>query len=179
LDYTVHVIPPVAVRGSRVSSTGIRDLIRSGRISQANRLLGRYYTLHGRVVRGQELGRTVLFPTLNLEAQNEILPGNGVYVTLAFFEGKTHTAVTNVGTRPTVSGTGVSVETHLLEHTPKAPPATLELKFLHRLRNEHKFPSVNELKKQIAKDIQRSKRFFGLFRRLRQNLQQSGLDNIG
>ena len=179
LDYTVHVIPPVAVRGSRVSSTGIRDLIHSGRISQANRLLGRYYTLHGRVVPGQGLGRTVLFPTLNLEAHNEILPGNGVYVTLAFFEGKTHTAVTNVGTRPTVSGTGVSVETHLLEHTPKAPPATLELKFLHRLRNEHKFPSVNELKKQIAKDIQRSKRFFGLFRRLRQNLQQSGLDNIG
>jgi riboflavin kinase/FMN adenylyltransferase len=179
LDYTVHVIPPVAVRGSRVSSTGIRDLIRSGRISQANRLLGRYYTLHGRVVPGQGLGRTVLFPTLNLEAQNEILPGNGVYVTLAFFEGKTHTAVTNVGMRPTVSGTGVSVETHLLEHTPKAPPSTLELKFLHRLRNEHKFPSVDELKKQIAKDIQRSKRFFGLFRRLRQNLQQSGLDNIG
>ena len=73
----------------------------------------------------------------------------------------------------------MSVETHLLEHTPKAPPSTLELKFLHRLRNEHKFPSVDELKKQIAKDIQRTKRFFGLFRRLRQNLQQSGLDNIG
>jgi len=179
-DYTVHVIPPVAVRGSRVSSTGIRDLIRSGRISQANRLLGHYYTLQGRVVPGEGLGRTVLFPTLNLEAQNEILPGNGVYATLVLFEGKSHTGVTNVGTRPTVGGTGgVSVETHLLEHTPESPPSTLELKFLHRLRNEHKFPSVDELKKQIAKDIQRSRRFFGLFRRLRQNFQQSGLDNIG
>ena len=166
-DYTVHVIPPVAVRGSRVSSTGIRDLIRSGRISQANRLLGRYYTLQGRVVPGKGLGRTVLFPTLNLEAQNEILPGNGVYATLAIFEGKSHTAVTNVGTRPTVSGTGVSVETHLLEYTPEAPPSTLELQFLHRLRNEHKFPSVDDLKKQIAKDIQRTKRFFGLLKRLR------------
>jgi riboflavin kinase / FMN adenylyltransferase len=176
-DYTVHVIPPVAVRGRRVSSTGIRELIRAGRISQANRLLGRYYSLHGRVVPGQGLGRTVLFPTLNLETQNEILPGNGVYATLAIFEDKSHPAVTNVGTRPTVSGTGVSVETHLLEHTPEAPPSVLELKFLHRLRNEHKFPSVDELKKQIAKDIQRTKRFFGLFKRLR-NLQQSGLDNI-
>ena len=166
-DYTVHVIPPVAVRGRRVSSTGIRDLIRSGRISQANRLLGRYYTLQGRVIPGQSLGRTVLFPTLNLEPQNEILPGNGVYVTLAIFEGKSHTAVTNVGSRPTVSGTSLSVETHLLEHTPEATPSNLELQFLHRLRNEQKFPSVDELKKQIAKDIQRARRFFGLFKMLR------------
>jgi riboflavin kinase/FMN adenylyltransferase len=122
------------------------------------------------VVSGQGLGRTVLFPTLNLEVQNEILPGNGVYATMAVFEGKSHTAVTNVGTRPTVSGTGVSVETHLLEHTPKAPPSTLELKFLHRLRNEHKFSSVDELKKQITKDIQRTKRFFRLFKRLRREV---------
>lgn len=166
--YTVHVIPPVAVRGSRVSSTGIRELIRSGRISQANRLLGRYYSLQGRVVSGQGLGRTVLFPTLNLEAQNEILPENGVYATLALFEGNSHPAVTNVGTRPTVSGTNLSVETHLLEHTPEAPPSNLELQFLHRLRDERKFPSVDELKKQIAQDIQRAKRFFGLLKRLRQ-----------
>jgi riboflavin kinase / FMN adenylyltransferase len=177
--YAVHVIPPVAVRGRRVSSTGIRELIRSGRISQANRLLGRYYSLQGRVVPGQGLGRTVLFPTLNLEAQNEILPGNGVYATLALFEGKSHPAVTNVGTRPTVSGAGLSVETHLLAHTPEAPPSSLELQFLHRLRNEHKFPSVDDLKNQIAKDIHRTHRFFRLLERLRQNLQQSGLDHIG
>ena len=99
--YAVHVIPPVAVRGNRVSSTGIRELIRAGRISQANRLLGRYYSLQGRVVSGAGLGRTVLFPTLNLEAQNEILPGKGVYATLACFNGESHEAVTNVGTRPT------------------------------------------------------------------------------
>ena len=167
--YTVHVIPQVEVRGSRVSSTWIRELIRSGRISQANRLLGRYYSLQGRVVSGQGLGRTVLFPTLNLEAQNEILPGNGVYATQALFEGSSHPAVTNIGTRPTVSGTSLSVETHLLEYTPEAPPSTMELQFLHRLRDEQKFPSVEELKKQITKDIQRAKRFFGLLEKLRQN----------
>ena len=166
--YTVHVIPPVAVRGSRVSSTWIRDLIRAGRINQANRLLGRYYSLQGRVVSGHGLGRTVLFPTLNLEAQNEVLPGNGVYATLALFDGKSHPAVTNVGTRPTVSGTSLSVETHLLEHTPEAPPSNLELQFLHRLRDERKFPSVEELKKQIEKDIQRARRFFRLLEKLRQ-----------
>ena len=171
--YTVHVIPPVAVRGSRVSSTGIRELIRSGRISQANRLLGRYYSLQGRVVPGQGLGRTVLFPTLNLEAQNEILPGNGVYATLALFEGKSHPAVTNLSTRPTVSGAGLSVETHLLDNTPEAPPSSLELQFLHGLRDEHKFASVDELRKQIANDIQRTLRFFGLLRRL----GQSGSNN--
>ena len=166
--YTVHVIPPVAVRGSRVSSTWIRDLIRAGRINRANRLLGRYYSLQGRVVSGHGLGRTVLFPTLNLEAQNEVLPGNGVYATLALFDGKSHPAVTNVGTRPTVSGTSLSVETHLLEHTPEAPPSNLELQFLHRLRDERKFPSVEELKKQIEKDIQRARRFFRLLEKLRQ-----------
>ena len=172
--YTVHVIPPVAVRGRRVSSTGIRELIRSGRISQANRLLGRYYSLQGRVIPGQGLGRTILFPTLNLEAQNEILPGNGVYATLALFGGKSHPAVTNVGTRPTVSGAGLSVETHVLEYSPEAPPSSLELQFLHRLRNEHRFPSVDELKKQIARDIQRTKRFFGLFKMLRREASPWG-----
>jgi riboflavin kinase / FMN adenylyltransferase len=165
--YTVHVIPPVEVRGNRVSSTWIRELIRSGRISRANRLLGRYYSLQGSVIPGQGLGKTVLFPTLNLDVQNEILPGNGVYATLALFDGKSHPAVTNVGTRPTVSGTGLSVETHLLERAPEAPPTEMELQFLHRLRDEQKFPSLDELKKQIAKDIQRAKRLFRLLARLR------------
>jgi riboflavin kinase/FMN adenylyltransferase len=170
--YAVHVIPPVAVRGNRVSSTGIRELIRAGRISQANRLLGRYYSLQGRVVSGAGLGRTVLFPTLNLEAQNEILPGNGVYATLACFNGETHEAVTNVGTRPTLSGTGLSIETHLLQHTPEAPPVNLDLQFLHRLRDERKFASVDELREQIGKDIQRARRFFRLLMKLQRNAGQ-------
>ena len=166
-DYSVHVIPQVTVRGNRVSSTGIRELIRSGRISQANRLLGRYYSLQGRVVSGASLGRTVLFPTLNLEAQNEILPGNGVYTTLAYFEGNSYEAVTNIGTRPTVSGTRLSIETHLLQHTPEVPPSNLDLEFLHRLRDEQKFPSVDVLREQIGKDIQRARRFFRLLKKLR------------
>ncbi|MCI0621628.1 MAG: bifunctional riboflavin kinase/FAD synthetase [Acidobacteria bacterium] len=167
--YTVCVIPPVEVRGSRVSSTWIRELIRSGRISRANRLLGRYYSLHGRVVSGQGLGKTVLFPTLNLAADNEILPGNGVYATVAVFDGQSYPAVTNVGTRPTVAGTSLSVETHLLDHQVQAAPATLELQFLHRLRDEQKFPSVDELKKQIARDVERARRFFRLLAKFRRH----------
>src|SRR5262245_13411274 len=172
-EYTVHVIQPVEVRGSRVSSTWIRELIRSGRISQANRLLGRYFSLKGRVVSGQGLGRSVLFPTFNLEAENEIRPGKGVYATQACFGGKQHKAVTNVGTRPTVSGIGLSVETHLLEHAPAIPPSHLELQFLHRLRDEQKFPSVEQLKSQISRDIQRARRFFRLLGRLRQKRSQA------
>jgi len=165
-DYSVHVVPPVQVRGSRVSSTWIRELIRSGRVSQANRLLGRYYTLQGRTVSGQSLGKTLLFPTLNLEAQNEILPGKGVYATRALFDGKGYPGVTNVGTRPTLSGTNLSVETHLLEYAPETPPVAFQLQFLHRLRDEQQFPSIEALKQQIAKDIQRARRFFGLLERL-------------
>ena len=165
------------MRGSRVSSTGIRELIRSGRISQANRLLGRYYSLQGRVVPGQGLGRTVLFPTLNLEAQNEILPGNGVYATLATFRrqeprGGDQRRYATDRFRNWFVGRDPSSRTYTRVTTFQR----WSCKFLHRLRNEHKFPSVDELKKQIAKDIQRTKRFFGLFKRLRQNLQQSGLD---
>jgi riboflavin kinase/FMN adenylyltransferase len=160
-DYTVHVIPPVAVRGSRVSSTGIRDLIRSGRISQANRLLGRTYTFRAGWFR-PGFGKNRSLSYAESRSSERDSPWKWcLRHDWPFSKARATQAVTNVGTRPTVAGTGgVSVETHLLEHTPESPPSTLELKFLHRLRNEHKFPSVDELKKQIAKDIQRSQAFF-------------------
>lgn len=167
-DYAVRVISPVEVRGTRVSSTWIRELIQSGRISMANRLLGRYYSIRGRVVPGEHLGQKFLLPTLNLQPENEILPGNGVYVTRTCFEGQSYPSVTNIGVRPTVSGTGLTVETHLLHQELSAPPDRLEIQFLHRLRNEQKFPSVEALRLQIARDVQRTDRFFRLLERLHQ-----------
>ncbi|HEX2522236.1 MAG TPA: bifunctional riboflavin kinase/FAD synthetase [Terriglobia bacterium] len=169
-DYVVNVISPVEVRGARVSSTWIRELIQSGRISMANRLLGRFYSLRGRIVHGQGFGQKFLFPTLNLQPEGSLLPANGVYVSLARFEGRNFQAVTNIGTRPTVSGTGLAVETHLLHQSLETPPDTMEVQFLHRLRDEQKFPGIEALRVQIAKDVQRASRFFRLLERLHQSL---------
>lgn len=171
LDYTVHIIPEVVVRGSRVSSTWIRELIQSGRISLANRLLGRYYSVSGEIVPGRGLGQKFLFPTLNLKLHNEIIPHPGVYITLTTIQGRQLPSVSNVGWRPTVGGKDLTVESHILETNLVDTPSHMELAFLHRLRDEHKFDSIETLKQQIEKDCQRAGRFFRLMERVRKDIR--------
>jgi riboflavin kinase/FMN adenylyltransferase len=171
LDYTVHIIPEVVVRGSRVSSTWIRELIQSGRIGLANRLLGRYYSVSGEIVPGRGLGQKFLFPTLNLKLHNEIIPHPGVYVTLTTIQGRQLPSVSNVGWRPTVGGKDLTVESHILETKLVDTPSHMELAFLHRLRDEHKFDSIETLKQQIEKDCQRAVRFFRLMERVRKDIR--------
>lgn len=160
LGYTLEIIEPVEVRGSRVSSTWVRQLIQSGKISMANRLLGRYYRISGAIIPGDGIGQKQLYPTLNLNPKNEILPKTGVYVTQVMIDGKEYPAVTNVGFRPTISGKTLRVETHLIKHHLDHAPQSMELEFLHRLRDEMKFPSTEALKEQIGKDVRRAIRFF-------------------
>ncbi len=160
LGYVVDIIDPVEVRGKRVSSTWIRQLIQSGKISQANRLLGGYYHISGEIISGDGIGQTQLVPTLNLVPQNEILPLMGVYVTRAAIQGKAYPAVTNIGTRPTLSGKSLRIETHLIQHRLEAAPRSMEIEFIHRLRDELKFSSIEALRQQIGKDVSRAIRFF-------------------
>jgi riboflavin kinase/FMN adenylyltransferase len=160
LGYTVEIIEPVVVRGNRVSSTWVRQLIQSGKISMANRLLGRYFRMSGDIIPGDGIGQKYLYPTLNLNPENEILPKMGVYVTRVTINGKDYPAVTNVGIRPTVAGKTLRVETHLIQHHPDAAPRSMEIEFLHRLREEMKFPSTEALKEQIGRDVRRAIRFF-------------------
>ncbi|HVN80086.1 MAG TPA: bifunctional riboflavin kinase/FAD synthetase [Terriglobia bacterium] len=160
LDFTVHVIPEIIIRGCRISSTWIRELIQTGRISQANRLLGRYYSLLGPVVSGEGIGRKLLFPTLNLAPANQVIPQSGVYVTLTAIEGQIYPSVSNVGRRPTVSGRNLTIETHVLDIEISSPPAQMELSFVHRLRSEQKFDSIQQLKSQIQMDCQQTRLFF-------------------
>lgn len=174
LDFRVRICPQVVVRGSRVSSTRIRELIGAGRISSANRLLGRFFSLKGKVVSGRGLGRESLFPTLNLRPGDELIPRPGVYVTQATFTHQTHPAVTNVGWRPTVAGKDLTVETHLIDTSLDSPPDDLGLAFLHRLRDEERFGSLQQLRGQIARDCQRTRRFFRLFKRLGRPLAPAG-----
>ena len=167
LDFTVHVIPEIIIRGCRISSTWIRELIQTGRISRANRLLGRYYSLVGPVVSGAGMGRKFLFPTLNMDPANQVIPQPGVYVTLTGIERQIYHSVTNVGRRPTVSGRNLTIETHVLDVELSSAPGQMELSFVHRLRSEQKFDSIQQLKSQIQRDCQQTKLFFRRLERFR------------
>ena len=167
--FDVIVIPPVTYRGEIVSSTCIRKAIGEGDVSYAARLLGRPFVLTGEIVKGAGIGRKFTFPTLNLKPEQEMLPAQGVYVTRTRIDGesKTRRSVTNVGVRPTFNGSGVTIETHLLHFSEEIAPEHIEVHFWKRLRPEKKFNGPDELRAQIAKDIENADRYFTLFRKLR------------
>jgi phosphoribosyl 1,2-cyclic phosphate phosphodiesterase len=167
--FDVVILPPVIHKGEIVSSTIIRREIACGDVAHAARLLGRPFVLSGRVVSGTGTGRRFTFPTLNLVAEQELLPARGVYVTRTRIEGESHTrrSVTNIGVRPTFNGSALSVETHVLEPLGEATPTRIEVHFWKRLREEKKFSGPEELRAQIAQDIAAADRFFTRLRTLR------------
>jgi phosphoribosyl 1,2-cyclic phosphate phosphodiesterase len=166
-DVIVH--EPVALDGEIVSSTLIRKLISQGDVTHAARMLGRPFALTGEVVAGTGTGRKFTFPTMNLRAEQELLPGKGVYITRTVLEGEpsSHRSVTNVGMRPTFNGTGLTVETHLLDYSGNFAPRRIEVRFWKKLRDEKKFSGAGELRAQIAKDIGKANRFFARLRKAR------------
>ena len=161
LGFFADEAPEVRLRGRRVSSSRIRELLQHGRVNLARRMLGRPYGVEGRVVRGAERGATLGFPTANLHPQNRVIPRNGVYVTSALIEGQWRRSVTNVGTRPTFeSAAATSVETFVMNYSGDLYGDVVRVRFLHRLRDEQKFGSVDELKAQIERDVMRAKNYF-------------------
>jgi riboflavin kinase/FMN adenylyltransferase len=175
LGFEVAIIPPVEYHDEIVSSTIIRREIAAGEVSHAGRLLGRPFVLSGKVVSGTGTGSKFTFPTLNLQPDQELLPGKGVYVTRTYFAGllRSVRSVTNVGMRPTFNGSGLTVETHLIDYTPEPTPERIEVRFWKRLRPERKFSGPEVLREQIAKDIASATRFFSLLRRTRTNQSMS------
>ncbi|HEY2546449.1 MAG TPA: bifunctional riboflavin kinase/FAD synthetase [Candidatus Acidoferrum sp.] len=171
--FDVVILPPVIYKGEIVSSTIIRREIAEGDVAHAARLLGRPFVLSGKVVSGTGTGRRFTFPTLNLAAEQELLPAKGVYVTRTRFDGdaRTRRSVTNIGVRPTFNGSTLSVETHLLEMPGEIAPARIEVHFWKRIREEKKFSGPEELRAQIARDIKAANNFFTRLRHLRSNDQ--------
>jgi riboflavin kinase/FMN adenylyltransferase len=167
--FDVQIVCPVQYRGEIVSSTIIRREVAEGDVSHAGRLLGRPFALTGEVVSGTGTGSKFTFPTLNLAAEQELLPARGVYITRTLLEGETHShrSVTNIGMRPTFNGSSLSVETHLLDFQPATTPKRVEVRFWKRLREEKKFSSPEELRAQIARDIAAATKFFSRLRRFR------------
>jgi riboflavin kinase/FMN adenylyltransferase len=148
-------VPAVQVDGEIVSSTAIRACVETGDLTRACLLLGRHYSILGTVVRGDQIGRSLGFRTANLSAHNEQFPPNGVYAVSALWRDRPLKGVVNLGIRPTVnSTTGERVlELHLLDFDEDIYGEDIEVTFLHLLRPERKFPSLEALKAQIAQDV--------------------------
>ncbi len=152
LPYTV--IPEQVMDGERISSTRIRKILEQGDIENVTRLLGHPHILTGQVMAGQQLGRTLGFPTANLPFPAELTAlKQGVYACKAYVDGNVYLAVTNIGTRPTVDGRGVNVEVHLLDFDSDLYGKEITVAFHCFLRPEQKFDSLEELKAQIAEDV--------------------------
>ena len=151
--FAVQMVDPVQVDGAVVSSTRVRQAIAAGDVRHATRLLGRPFALTGQIRRGDGRGSKVVFPTLNLVPEQELLPANGVYATQTKLRGLKYDSVTNVGARPTFNGKDSTVESHLLNFNDELASGRLEVEFIERLRAEQKFQSAAELKAQIGRDI--------------------------
>ncbi len=157
--------------GEPVSSTRIRRALAGGEVGVAWELLGRPYSLTGLIVAGERLGRRLGWPTANLQPEGELIPLQGVYASSIAFSGegdppRQWSAVTNIGSRPTVSGDRrLTVETHILDFDREVYGERVELFFHKRLRDEMLFPSVEELSAQIGRDVEGSREYFSLLRR--------------
>lgn len=156
--YKVTVIPPVMLGDTVVSSTTIRALLQRGKVEEAARLLGRDYVLCGSVVQGFQRGAKLGFPTANVRSEQEIVPREGVYAVSVEWTNRRFAAVANVGHNPTFGNKSLSVEVHLLEFEGDLYGARLDVAFVSRIRDERKFGSVDELKSQIACDIEMARR---------------------
>src|SRR5215208_8423592 len=161
LGFFADEVPEVRLRGQRISSSRIRELLAAGRVNLARRMLGRPYGVEGRVVRGAERGRTIGFPTANLRPDNRVIPRGGVYVTATLIEGSGRRSVTNVGVRPTFEDTAEpSVETFVMDWDGDLYGDVVRVRFLYRLRDERKFSSIEQLKSQIMRDVDRANSYF-------------------
>lgn len=164
LGFAVKLYPVMMLRGSPVSSSHIRELISAGKVAQARRLLGRTFSIIATPGRGRGYGHRYTVPTINLSRYDELVPGNGVYITRTRVGDEVFHSVTNVGNRPTFGEDSFAIETHLLNFHPLEVTAQTEVEiFFEKWRRaEIKFPSVEALKEQIGKDVERAQRYFEL-----------------
>ena len=163
LRFKVHVLEPIHIDNTLVSSTSIRKLIEEGHISEVKKFLGRHYQISGSVITGANRGGRLLgFPTANLEPTDELIPKRGVYAVTVIMDDKTYNGVTNIGYNPTFGDNTLSVETHLLDFSKDIVGENIRINFIQRLRDEKTFGSVNELTQQIDRDIQRAREILKL-----------------
>lgn len=153
-----EILAPVEKAGHTVSSSRIREMIENGDIAKANTLLGRPYSITGKVNHGKKLGRTIGFPTVNQIIENKkVLPKDGVYLTRVSFDGKAYYGITDIGVKPTVGVHARGAETYIFDFEGDLYGKNIKTEFLKYLRCEKKFSSVEQLVKQICRDAENAK----------------------
>lgn len=162
LGRAAYEVPEIMIRGHRVSSTMIRRLLMAGRVNLARRMLGRPYGIESLVIEGRKIARSQLnYATANLKPHNTVIPTNGVYITLTLIEGEWRRSITNIGIKPTFGGdSDVTVETHVMDFDRELYGEKIRVRFLHRLRGERRFESIDALRAQIQSDYGRALRYF-------------------
>ena len=162
LGFQVEAMQSVTLEGERASSSAVRDALRSGRLEHAARLLGRPYSIDGRVVHGDKIGRQLGFATANIRMKHERPPLLGVFaVEVSGLPGGPRPGVANLGFRPSANQViRPLLEVHLFDFTADIYGAHLNVRFLHKLRDEMKFPDFDTLKTQIAADVETAKNYF-------------------
>lgn len=154
LNFETGFLAPVSFRGTLVSSSAIRQLVRSGNVARAGRLLGRCFSIIQDVVPGQGIGSKQTVPTLNQLPIPGLVNPLGIYVTKTLeLGGREWRSVTSVGTRPTFGGEGIIIETYLLDPLEGVTPQKIDVQFRHFLRREEAYPTVAELREQILRDV--------------------------
>jgi riboflavin kinase/FMN adenylyltransferase len=162
LDFRVEVVKPARLDDEVISSSAIRRLLTEGDLLKVEEMLGRHFSLGGTVVQGDRRGHTLGFPTANLEVQPEqALPRDGIYVTIAHCQGRQLHSVTNIGMRPTFDGLKRLIETYILDFDSDLYGQNLRIDLIARLRDEIKFNSLEELKKQMHRDVMQAREIFG------------------
>ncbi|ACV35826.1 bifunctional riboflavin kinase/FAD synthetase [Accumulibacter sp.] len=164
LGFQVEAMESVTLNGERASSSAVRDALQEGRLEHAARLLGRPYSIDGRVVHGDKIGRQLGFATANIRIKHERPPLQGVFaVEVKGLPGGPHRGAANLGYRPSANQVvRPLLEVHLFDFSADIYGAHLNVRFLHKLRDEVKFPDFNALKAQIASDVEAAKAYFQL-----------------
>jgi len=163
LGFVVKVLEPVTIDGRPVSSTEVRELLATGQVDEARRLLGRPYSVAGEVVSGARRGRCLGFPTANLAVRPErALPPDGVYAVYALIGTERLPAVANIGERPSFNTGQHAIEVHILDYSGDLYGHDLAIEFVRRLRAEQRFSDVCELIEQISRDVEEARRIFRL-----------------
>jgi riboflavin kinase/FMN adenylyltransferase len=161
LGFIADEVDEVTLRGQRISSSKIRELLAEGRVNLARRMLGRPYGVEGVIIRGDRRGHKIGFPTANLHPHNRVVPKFGVYATATLIDGVWRRSITNIGVRPTFGAESEpSIESFIFDFDRELYGDVLRVRFLHRIRDERKFNGVGELKAQIERDTRRALNYF-------------------
>ena len=149
----VEIVQPIKINGIRVSSTFIRELISEGRVDEIPQYLGTPYVIEGEIIHGKANGRKMGYPTANISLKDQIInPKNGIYASRVIIDGKKYFGATNVGMNPTVNGKYLSIETNILDFDEDIYGKRVRIEFLEKIRDEKKFVSLDELRKQLDLD---------------------------